>query len=138
MTDLTTAAEIESVRAQEGADLKESIEIGKENEPGFPNHWPANSDDFKQQMNEFFDLCKDLHINIMRSIAVGLGIDEYWFDAYCDGGDNTLRLLHYPEVQAEVFKKNNGSQVRAGAHTDYGSITLLFQVSYLDEKLAWE
>lgn len=127
---MTSAEEIEDVRAQEGADLKESIEIGREDEPGLPNHWPTDDEGlvFKQQMIKFFDLCKNLHVEIMRAIAVGLGIDEHWFDAYCDGGDNTLRLLHYPEVRAEVFKKNE-NQVRAGAHTDYGSITLLFQVS---------
>lgn len=77
-------------------------------------------------MVDFFDQCKNLHFNIMRAIAVGLGIDEFWFDSYCDAGDNTLRLLHYPEVKADVFKKNE-STVRAGAHTDYGSVTCLFQ-----------
>lgn len=62
----------------------------------------------------------------MRAIAVGMGIDEAYFDPYTDGGDNTLRLLHYPSVPKSVFTKNN-MQVRAGEHTDYGSITLLFQ-----------
>ena len=62
----------------------------------------------------------------MRAIAVGLGIEESWFDNYTDVGDNTLRLLHYPEVRKGVFEINPG-QVRAGEHSDYGSITLLFQ-----------
>jgi isopenicillin N synthase-like dioxygenase len=122
--------DVEKIRAQEGADLKESFEIGKEGEPEMPNHWPKDSagETFRAQMVTSFDHCKELHINIMRAIAVGLGIDEFWFDSYCDHGDNTLRLLHYPEVDAEVFRKNE-NQVRAGAHTDYGSITCLFQVS---------
>ena len=42
-------------------------------------------------MLEFFDVCKELHVNVMRAIAVGLGIEEGWFDGYCDKGDNTLR-----------------------------------------------
>ncbi|KAI5365054.1 Putative oxoglutarate/iron-dependent dioxygenase, isopenicillin N synthase-like superfamily [Septoria linicola] len=94
-----------------------------------PNPWPqdAAGAKFRDQMIEFFDQCKGLHINIMRSIAVGLGIDEFWFDSYCDAGDNTLRLLHYPEVKSDVFKQKDVDQVRAGAHTDYGSITCLFQ-----------
>ena len=58
-------------------------------------------------------------MNVMRAIAVALNLDETWFDSYCNGGDNTLRLLHYPPVSAEVFDKNK-NQVRAGAHTDYG------------------
>ncbi|KAL1304392.1 hypothetical protein AAFC00_003392 [Neodothiora populina] len=130
-TDLTDPAEIERVRALEGADIKESLEIGREGlSNGLENKWPDVYDDegkvFKKIMLEFFEQCKDLHVEVMRAIAVGLGIDEKWFDSFCDGGDNTLRLLHYPEVDANVFKEKPNS-VRAGAHTDYGSITLLFQ-----------
>jgi isopenicillin N synthase-like dioxygenase len=77
-------------------------------------------------MLKFHDQCKALHIEVMRAIAVGMGLEEGYFDSYTDVGDNTLRLLHYPEVKKDVFKKNK-LQVRAGEHTDYGSITLLFQ-----------
>ncbi|KAI7172470.1 Clavaminate synthase-like protein [Hortaea werneckii] len=129
-TDLKSAAEIEAKRAEEGADLKESFEIGREGEPKHPNHWPDQFDEdgkvFKERMLEFHDRCRKLHMSVMQAIAVGLGIDEDWFDPYCDGGDNTLRLLHYPAVKSTVFEQNKNT-VRAGAHTDYGSITLLFQ-----------
>jgi len=111
------------------ADLKESIEIGREAEEGHPNNWPSGDKDakeFKDTMLGFHDLCKELHIQVMRAIAVGMGLEEGYFDGYTDVGDNTLRLLHYPEVKKDVFKKNK-LQVRAGEHTDYGSITLLFQ-----------
>ncbi len=77
-------------------------------------------------MLKFHDLAKELHINVMRAIAVGMGLAESYFDSYTDVGDNTLRLLHYPEVPKSVFASNK-LQVRAGEHTDYGSITLLFQ-----------
>ncbi|KAL9530676.1 2-oxoglutarate-Fe(II) type Oxidoreductase [Sphaerulina musiva] len=136
VTDAETPEEIEAVRTKEGSDLKESLEIGKEGEPGMPNPWPrqdAAGTRFREQMLQFFDECKILHINIMRAIAVGLNIEEKWFDRYCDAGDNTLRLLHYPEVPADVFRRRQEQeddvveQVRAGAHTDYGSITCLFQ-----------
>ena len=63
---------------------------------------------------------------LMAAIAMGLSLDEHYFDEYVRMGDNTLRLLHYPPAKREVFVKNKG-QVRAGAHSDYGSITLLFQ-----------
>ncbi|KAM3087300.1 hypothetical protein ACMFMG_001401 [Clarireedia jacksonii] len=97
-----------------------------------PNNWPpASADDpaaqeFKDTMLSFHDQCKELHINVMRAIALGLGLDEGYFDGYTDAGDNTLRLLHYPETKRSVFRGNK-MQVRAGEHTDYGSITLLFQ-----------
>ncbi|CAK1362205.1 unnamed protein product [Cercospora beticola] len=130
-TDATDPAEIEKIREAEGADLKESFEIGREGEEGCPNQWPdrfgdAEGKEFKAFMLEFFDQVKELHVRVMQAIAVGLGIEESWFDSYTDRGDNNLRLLHYPEVKAEVFRKNKNT-VRAGAHTDYGSITCLFQ-----------
>jgi isopenicillin N synthase-like dioxygenase len=129
-TTLTNQDDVKKLR-DAVPDLKESLEIGREDEPGHPNHWPGEEGElvgFKETMVEFFGKCKELHTQVMRAIAVGLGIDETWFDGYTDVGDNTLRLLHYPEVKKDVFKINPG-QVRAGAHSDYGSITLLFQDS---------
>ncbi|KAF9872640.1 thymine dioxygenase [Colletotrichum karsti] len=124
------AASVEKERSG-NPDLKESFEIGRDGEPDHPNRWPVEKpgtavDGFRAQMLEFFDQCKGLHTEVMRAIAVGMGIDERYFDGFTDVGDNTLRLLHYPSVDPKVFKVNPG-QVRAGAHSDYGSITLLFQ-----------
>ena len=127
-TTLTDQEDVKKLR-DDVPDLKESLEIGREDEPGHPNHWPEETGElvgFRDTMLRFHDLCKALHVEIMRAIAVGLGIAESWFDEYTDVGDNTLRLLHYPEVRKDVFEINPG-QVRAGEHSDYGSITLLFQ-----------
>ena len=131
VSNLISKEDVEKLKFQV-PDLKESIEIGREGEPGHPNNWLSGDggDDeagrFKETMLSFFELCQGLHIEVMRAIAVGMGIDEFWFDGYTDVGDNTLRLLHYPEVKKDVFASNK-LQVRAGEHTDYGSITILFQ-----------
>lgn len=127
-TNLTDASDVEKLR-QGNPDLKESLEIGREGEPDHPNQWPAAEGelaDFKTVMTKFHDECKALHMEVMRAIATGIGLEEGYFDGFTDVGDNTLRLLHYPEVRKDVFTINPG-QVRAGAHSDYGSITLLFQ-----------
>ncbi|KAL5002194.1 hypothetical protein BDV10DRAFT_158561 [Aspergillus recurvatus] len=111
-------------------DIKESMEIGREGVEGLPNRWPDQLDyegeDFKKVMLEFFEMCKELHIKVMQAIALGMNLPVHFFDEYVDKGDNNLRLLHYPAVHKDVFKKNPG-QVRAAEHSDYGSITLLFQ-----------
>lgn len=146
VSQLADISEVEKVRSQ-APDLKESYEIGREGEPGHPNQWPQETegsgvDGFKVDMEDFFAECKAMHVEVMRAIAVGMGLDEAFFDGFVDVGDNTLRLLHYPEVDTNVFKVNPG-QVRAGEHSvssvpwpirgtsdisqDYGSITLLFQ-----------
>ena len=124
MSEIKDKATVEALRAS-NPDLKESYEIGRDDQAELPNHWP-NDPRFVSVMKNFFDVCKGVHIDVMRAIAIGLGLDEGFFDPYTDAGDNTLRLLHYPKTSKEVFVRNKG-QVRAGKHTDYGSITLLFQ-----------
>ncbi|KAK1751575.1 hypothetical protein QBC47DRAFT_390434 [Echria macrotheca] len=131
VTQLTDMAEVDKMR-QAAPDIKESFEIGRDDEPGHPNQWPHEAGElvgFKRTMLDFFDECKALHVEVMRAIAVGMGLDDAgFFDRFVDVGDNTLRLLHYPAVDKKVFQINPG-QVRAGEHSDYGSITLLFQDS---------
>ena len=123
-----TKEEVAKIRETAGEDLKESFEIGREGEEGCPNHWLDGEDEegreFKDVMQEFFLRCQDVHKLVMRGIAMGMGLEEGFFDRYLRNDDNTLRLLHYPGVSKGAF---SAGQVRAGAHTDYGSITLLFQ-----------
>lgn len=130
VTQSSDPEEIAKLRAS-NPDLKESMEIGKEGVEGMPNQWPDRFGDdegvaFTSFMKEFHLTCQSLHMEVMRAIAVGMGLEEGFFDPYTDAGDNNLRLLHYPAVRKSVFKKNP-NQVRAGEHSDYGSITLLFQ-----------
>ncbi|KAF5717777.1 gibberellin 20-oxidase [Fusarium mundagurra] len=128
VSQLKDIQEVEKVRAAL-PDLKESLEIGREGEPGHPNRWLEETGDlvgFRKDMLGFFEKCRQLHVEVMKAIAVGMGLDDRFFDSFVDVGDNTLRLLHYPAVESDVFKTKPGT-VRAGAHSDYGSITLLFQ-----------
>ncbi|OAQ70283.1 thymine dioxygenase [Pochonia chlamydosporia 170] len=130
VSQLEDMAEIEKVRSA-APDLKESFEIGRDTDPQHPNQWPVeegNLKGFRPDMMDFFAKCQALHAEVMRAIALGMGLEESFFDGFVDVGDNTLRLLHYPSVKADVFKINPG-QVRAGEHSDYGSVTLLFQDS---------
>ena len=53
----------------------------------------------------------------MRCISIGMGYEAGFFDEYTSGGDNTLRLLHYPAVKKNVFSKSSET-MRAGAHCD--------------------
>lgn len=119
--------------------MKESFEIGREGDDEFENFWPGNNnklgggggdggwgDEFRVTMMEFFDCCRELHRVVMRAIALGMGLEESFFEGYVRKGDNTLRLLHYPPIAKDTFK---AGRVRAGAHTDYGSVTFLFQDS---------
>lgn len=129
VTQSSNIEEVSKLRAS-NPDLKESMEIGKEDVPDQPNLWPEEMDPegklFTTTMKSFFLTCNELHVNLMRAIALGVGLDEFFFDSFTSGADNNLRLLHYPQVLKSVFK-DNPDQVRAGEHSDYGSVTLLFQ-----------
>ncbi|KXX75175.1 1-aminocyclopropane-1-carboxylate oxidase [Madurella mycetomatis] len=134
VTLLTDAKDVDALRLSV-PDIKESYEIGQDNDPAHPNHWPAETGaeaevlqlaGFREAMMDFFDQCNALNMEVMRAIAVGMSLPHDFFDSFVDDGDNTLRLLHYPAVKKDVFQINPG-QVRAGEHSDYGSITLLFQ-----------
>lgn len=117
VSQLNDAAEVEKVRSAV-PDLKESFEIGRDGEVGHPNNWPEEQGavtGFKGEMKSFFQECKALHVQVMRAIAMGMGFEETFFDRFVNVGDNTLRLLHYPEVRSEVF--NTPGQVRAGEHS---------------------
>lgn len=123
-----TKAEVDADRTSQGDDMKESFEIGREGDEDGENRWPDQSEaagvDFKRTMMDFFTRCKTLHAVVMRAIALGMGLDETFFDRFVRKGNNTLRLLHYPPVSNRDFQ---AGRIRAGAHSDIGSITLLFQ-----------
>lgn len=124
-----TKDEVAKERESGGEDLKESFDIGREFEKGHENQWPDRIDfegaEFKLTMQGFWQRCKDVHAVLMQGIALGMGLDPNFFEDYVKIGDNTLRLLHYPPVAPGGFE--GGKRARAGAHSDFGSVTLLFQ-----------
>lgn len=63
---------------------------------------------------------------ILRAMALGIGLpDEDFFLQFHSGHNNQLRLLHYPPISAAEIEKN--SLTRLDAHTDWPSITMVFQ-----------
>lgn len=120
VSQLKDLSEVEKVRSA-APDLKESFEIGREAADDHPNRWPAEEagskvDGFRADMLGFFDACKAMHVEVMRAIAVGMGLDDAFFDRFVDVGDNTLRLLHYPAVDSDAWTVNPNT-VRAGEHS---------------------
>lgn len=124
VTDITDEGDARELR-ESNPDLKETMDLGRESEAGFPNPWPDRYDtgtddsgaEFRREVLRFWELCNGLNQRVMRCLAVGMGYEERFFDEFTSGGDNTLRLLHYPQVGMEVFK-GKGEQMRAGAHCD--------------------
>jgi isopenicillin N synthase-like dioxygenase len=51
----------------------------------------------------------------MRAIAIGLDLEDHFFDEKIDEKCHNLRLLSYPAIKTDVLKDD--SQARAGAHS---------------------
>ncbi|MGM0570254.1 isopenicillin N synthase family dioxygenase [Marinobacter sp.] len=110
-------------------DLKEAFNLAPE-QPGpgaHRNRWPAGPPDFEAVMTRFLDECIATADRVLEGFALALDQPADFFVGAHDQHHHTLRLLHYPPLP-EGFEPHDGES-RAGAHTDYGSITLLFQDS---------
>ena len=51
----------------------------------------------------------------MRSIALGLDLEETFFEQKINEQYHNLRLLSYPPIRTEILQKEG--QARAGAHS---------------------
>jgi isopenicillin N synthase-like dioxygenase len=74
---------------------------------------------------------------MLRAIALFLGLDELYFDSKIHNGNSILRPIHYPPITSEPK-----SAVRAGQHEDINLITLLIGASaeglqVLNKKNEW-
>ncbi|GKT45001.1 2-oxoglutarate-dependent dioxygenase gloF [Colletotrichum spaethianum] len=108
-------------------DFKESYEIGREDDDHLPNIWiPEESlPGFRSFFNNFYEVCYQLELHLLRAMALGMGLNEDFFQRYHVRRDNQIRLLHYPPVEEKPLRV--GKVERLSAHTDFGSMTLLFQ-----------
>jgi len=115
-------------------DLKEGYYIGPEHGPDDPrviagmfnhgaNRWPAQRPRFRPVMEAYLNVMLDLSARVMGGIALSLDQPEDYFAGYCTDVMATVRLLHYPPQPAH----GNPDQKGAGAHTDFGGLTLLRQ-----------
>ncbi|KAK5127338.1 hypothetical protein LTR85_006677 [Meristemomyces frigidus] len=106
----------ESYQLQFGENM-EGLWMGDEHLPGF-----------KSTSLEFMHEVQAVSEKLMLCLARGLGFDDDYFVKFHDASkpdcQSTMRLLHY-----FATPETNDGQVyhRAGAHADWGFLTLLFQ-----------
>ncbi len=117
-------------------DLKESFSIGPSDVPAddyyhnaaagphfAPNVWPAEHllPGFQSAYREYFSAMSELAQSLMRLFALALDLDEQFFDDKIDRHISMFRSLSYPDLKTEI----EPGQMRASAHTDYGSLTIV-------------
>lgn len=132
-------AEAESLSASYGSDsppdLKESLTIGPvdvpSDDPYFspevagaffaPNLWPAKPATLRETWERYYREMERLATEIMRIFALALDLDEHYFDPSIDHHITNMSAIHYPPLLTEPLP----GQLRGGAHTDFGSITIV-------------
>ncbi len=116
----------ETAKGQTLHDLKEFWHVGREMPAGHrfgtsmpPNVWPAEVPGFHDHELWLFNALDTLGVQLLQAIAHYLGLPRHQFTAGVKDGNSILRLLHYPPLSAD------SPHVRAGAHEDINTITLL-------------
>jgi len=82
---------------------------------------------FNEVTLEIYRKLEAIGINLLRAIAVYLGLDEHYFDDKVHNGNSILRTLHYFPIENPDAVPADA--VRAGAHEDINLITLLIGAS---------
>lgn len=85
VTSVTDESEIAKLRAA-APDVKESLEIGRENDPEFSNYWPTTTElpDFRTTMLSLRKELDALHLEVLQAIAIGLDLDPAFFEQKCN------------------------------------------------------
>lgn len=89
-----------------------------------PNRWPADLPALEPVLVAYYDELSALAERVMARMAAGLGLPNDYFEPFINFHTSALRALRYPDLGAV---RPEAGQLRAGAHSDYGTLTLLRQ-----------
>ena len=76
-------------------------------------------------MESFYDAAFKTQMQLLSALAIALGISASHLQAMHNRAENEFRLLHYPAIPASTLA--DGAATRIAEHTDFGTITMLFQ-----------
>ncbi|MFK8025715.1 MAG: isopenicillin N synthase family dioxygenase, partial [Ilumatobacter sp.] len=87
-----------------------------------PNVWPDRPVGMREVFEAYYAAMEDLAADLMRLFALALGVDERFFDDKIDQQIANFSAIFYGS-QADLDPLPG--QLRAGAHSDYGSLTIV-------------
>ena len=99
-------------------DLKQMLDYG----PGWPgNAWPDEAEGLREAHEAYFEALGVLAGHLRRAFALAAGLPAEAFEPSFRNHLSSLRVLDYPEPT----EAPEPGQLRAGAHSDYGFVTIL-------------
>ena len=109
------------------ADLKEAFmlrpEAGADDRDGWRTPWPDGPAGFREQMLAYADHLVSLGRHLFACLALSLDLPETYFEDGLRSPGCHVKILHYPPRPDSAL----ADQLGAGAHTDWGGITMLLQ-----------
>ncbi len=124
---------LDPAKQKQSGDLKEGVKIGRDLGPdhpkviaGLPLHGPNQWPDlpgWRAAMQTYYDAMDQLGRHLLQAFATALELDPTYFDGFLDTPMTTLGPLHYPPQAGHITE----AQLGAGAHTDFGCLTILAQ-----------
>jgi isopenicillin N synthase-like dioxygenase len=88
-----------------------------------PNQWPDGMPEWRATLEAYHANLVTLAGKILSGLALSLDVAEDYFADISRDAIANVRLLHYPPQPAQAGADARG----AGAHTDWGAITILLQ-----------
>ncbi len=124
----------EHAKGRNTGDLKEFYHVGQQVEDDDPikneypdNIWPEEIDSLESISIEVFRSLEKTGVEMLRAIALYLGLPENYFDAKVRHGNSILRPIHYYPIENPDAVPADA--VRAAEHGDINLITLLMGAS---------
>lgn len=121
----------EHAKGSEAPDLKEFFQYGQmvENGEQISENYPPNIQvreikQFNPTLYTAYRHFENSGSQLLKAIALYLGLDEHFFDTHIENGNSILRCIHYPPITHEPK-----SAIRAEQHEDINLITLLVGAS---------
>ncbi|KAI1462374.1 2OG-Fe(II) oxygenase superfamily protein [Annulohypoxylon moriforme] len=117
-------------KTQRVGDFKEAFNFGPFADNKATQPIPQSIESHQAQLAAFRGACHDLCRKLLLLFGIGLGVNPP--DFFTAAHEPTkpsgciLRLLYYPPPSSTPTALS--SDARAGAHSDYGSVTLLFRL----------
>ena len=104
-------------------DIKESFYYSGMPDARASDRWPQNLPGFREELQSYGAQMTKIGNELFQCLALSLDLDADYFGAGIAEPSCTVRLLHYPPQPARSLT----NQLGAGAHTDWGAITILLQ-----------
>ncbi|WP_420580048.1 isopenicillin N synthase family dioxygenase [Reichenbachiella sp.] len=124
----------EHAKGRATGDLKEFYHVGQEVVDGDPikkeypdNIWPEEIDNFDKIALEAYQTLEKAGRQMLKAIALYLGLEENYFESRVHNGNSILRPIHYFPIENPEEVPDDA--VRAAEHGDINLITLLMGAS---------